>query len=112
MPGHDQPLNHHIMEEVSIKIDIANRQYPLKIRKDTEERVKKAASMISERLSDYEKQYAVSDKFDLVAMCLIHFATECVNLSEDAKQEQEQTGEALTAMQSAITDYLKTNSVH
>jgi hypothetical protein len=42
-------------------------------------------------------------------MCLIHFATENVNLSEDTAQEQEQTGESLAAMQSAITDYLKAN---
>ena len=104
MPGSDQPLTR--MEEISIKIEIANRQYPLKIKRDAEKRVRKAASLISERIGEYEKQYAVNDKFDLVAMCLIHFATECVNISEDASQEQQQTGEALAAMQSAITDYL------
>lgn len=110
MPRSDQPLTE--MEEISIKIDIANRQYPLKIKRDTEQRVLKAASLISERIGEYEKQYAVNDKFDLVAMCLIHFATECVNLSEASSLERQQTGEAIASMQSAITDYLKANSVH
>ena len=64
------------MGELSIKVNIANRIYPLKINRDEEESIRLAAKTINDILKDYEENYAVRDKQDLLAMCALKFATE------------------------------------
>ena len=63
------------MGEISIKINIADRVYPLKINMEEEEIVRKAAKMINDRIKDYQDNYAVRDKQDLLSMSVLHYAT-------------------------------------
>lgn len=95
------------MEEVSIKVSIASREYPLKIKKADEARVLEAAQKLNDRIREYESQYSVSDKFDLLAMCAMHFATELVTLSSTLPQERHELKEAVAEIDSLISDYLK-----
>ena len=66
------------MGELSIKVNIANRIYPLKINREEEESIRLAAKSINDILKDYEENYAVRDKQDLLAMVALKFATEAV----------------------------------
>ena len=63
------------MDKLSIKINIANRVYPMKIDRDSEEYIRKAVKQIEERLKFFESNYAIKDKQDLLAMCLIEYAS-------------------------------------
>ena len=63
------------MDKLSIKINIANRIYPMKIERSSEEYIRKAVKKIEERLKFYEDNYAIKDKQDLLAMCLIEYAS-------------------------------------
>jgi cell division protein ZapA len=56
------------MDELSIKIRIADREYPMKVRKDEEERVRSAARSINEKLKAFRDQYGLEDNQDLLAM--------------------------------------------
>ncbi|MFM7327103.1 MAG: cell division protein ZapA [Bacteroidota bacterium] len=56
------------MDELSIKIRIADREYPMKVRKDEEERVRSAAKCINEKLKAFREQYGLDDHQDLLAM--------------------------------------------
>ncbi|MFM7196043.1 MAG: cell division protein ZapA [Bacteroidota bacterium] len=56
------------MDELSIKIRIADREYPMKVRKDEEERVRSAAKWINEKLKAFREQYGLDDHQDLLAM--------------------------------------------
>lgn len=64
------------MQELSIKVTIAERQYPLKIQATDEENVRKAAWKVNERLKEYVEKYAVADRQDALAMIALEFATE------------------------------------
>ena len=64
------------MDKLSIKINIANRIYPMKIERSSEEYIRKAVKKIEERLKFYEDNYAIKDKQDLLAMCLIEYASQ------------------------------------
>ncbi|HLU85607.1 MAG TPA: cell division protein ZapA [Vicingaceae bacterium] len=64
------------MEELSIKIKVANRVYPLTIQPEEEERVRKAADKINETISEYKKMYAAKDFQDLLAMVVLELATD------------------------------------
>ncbi|MFZ9981784.1 MAG: cell division protein ZapA [Cyclobacteriaceae bacterium] len=56
------------MEELSIKLRIADREYPMKVRKDEEERVRAAGKSINDKLKSYRDQYGLEDHQDLLAM--------------------------------------------
>ncbi len=63
------------MDELSIKIKIADREYPMKVKRNEEERVRAAGKIINEKLKSYREQFGLDDKQDLLAMtafdCLI-----------------------------------------
>jgi cell division protein ZapA len=63
------------MEELSIKIKIADREYPMKVKRVDEERVRMAGKLINEKLKSYREQFGIDDKQDLLSMvafdCLI-----------------------------------------
>ncbi len=63
------------MDELSIKLKIADREYPMKVRPQDEERVRKAGKSINERLRSYRERFGIDDKQDLLSMvafdCLI-----------------------------------------
>ena len=63
------------MDKLSIKINIANRLYPMKIDRKSEEYIRNAVKNIEKRLKYYEENYAIKDKQDLLAMCLIEYAS-------------------------------------
>lgn len=56
------------MEELSIKIRIADREYPMKVKRADEERVRTAGKLIHEKLKSYREQFGIDDKQDLLAM--------------------------------------------
>lgn len=64
------------MSELSIKVNIANRVYPLSVQREEEEEVRKAAAYINERLKALESGFAVKDKLDLLAMLAIELTME------------------------------------
>ncbi|HEY8512611.1 MAG TPA: cell division protein ZapA [Cyclobacteriaceae bacterium] len=63
------------MEELSIKIKIGDREYPMKVKRADEERIRIAGKLINEKLRSYREQFGIEDKQDLLAMvafdCLI-----------------------------------------
>lgn len=64
------------MGELSIKIKIANRVYPLTVDSSEEEGIRKAADNINAAVEEFEKMYSVKDKQDLIAMVALKIATD------------------------------------
>ncbi len=76
------------MDELSIKIKIADREYPMKVKHNEEERVRSAGKLINEKLKSYREQFGLEDKQDLLAMtafdCLVQtLAAEETNQAVD-----------------------------
>ena len=68
------------MEEfLSVKVSIANRSYPLRITAEEQQKVMKAAENINKRVKEFEDNYAVKDKQDLLAMAALQFANEAAD---------------------------------
>lgn len=74
------------MEELSIKIKIADREYPMKVKRNEEEKVRAAGKLINEKIKYYRDQFGIDDKQDLLAMvafdCLVDKMAEGENLQE------------------------------
>jgi cell division protein ZapA (FtsZ GTPase activity inhibitor) len=95
------------MGELSIKVTIAGRTYPLTIKREEEESVRKAAKNINERIRSYEENYSVRDKQDLLAMCSLQLATQNLLLESKTVTEDSSLAETLAEMDSFVNDYLK-----
>ena len=66
-----------------IKLNIANRIYPLNVNPSQEELLRKATKQINNMIVEYEKKYAVKDKQDSLAMCALQIISQSKNFSKN-----------------------------
>ncbi len=88
---------------LSIKINIANRTYPMTINRNAEENIRKSVKKIEERLKFYEKNYAIKDRQDLLAMCLIEVAAKLESLNNSADKDNKDVELTLANIESALS---------
>jgi len=91
------------MANLSIKVNIAGRLYPLTVDSGEEEGLKKAADDLAKKLKAFEQSYAVRDKQDLLAMCAFQYATEA---GKQKKENSEQVIERLLNLEQEIESAL------
>ena len=94
-------------ETVSIQVLIAERQYPLKVAKSEEEKVQKASALVNEKLNEYRAQFDGKDKQDYMAMCLLNFAVEHVNLQQSTQQNHRLLEEKITQLDQVLSGTAK-----
>ncbi|MEL1242334.1 cell division protein ZapA [Flavobacterium flavipallidum] len=63
-------------EKLKIKISIADRVYPLTVDPSQEEGLRSASRKIDIMIKQFEENYAVRDKQDVLAMCALQFASQ------------------------------------
>ena len=66
------------MSELSIKVIVGGRTYPLTIKREEEEKIRKAVSEIDNNIKNLKDNYAVVDMQDLLAMTSLEYATESI----------------------------------
>ena len=91
---------------LSIKINIANRTYPMTISRESEESVRKSVKKIEERLKFYEKNYAIKDRQDLLAMCLIEVATKLESVNDSIQGSNLEIEKTLLDIDSALSSVI------
>ena len=91
---------------LSIKINIANRTYPLTINRNAEENIRKSVKKIEERLKFYEKNYAIKDRQDLLAMCLIEVASKLESINDTASKDNNDIELKLASIESALSEVI------
>lgn len=95
------------MGERSLKVSIAGRDYPVTVKSADAERIAKASELIEERVSAFEKAYGVKDKQDLLAMCVLQFATQYLESQENSQVETVEVKQRLEEMEKFVSEYLK-----
>ena len=91
------------MDKLSIKLHIANRIYPMKIERKSEEFIRNAVKKIEERLKFYEENYAIKDKQDLLAMCLIEYASKFESVSNKKVVEDDGVSDKLAEIEALLS---------
>jgi cell division protein ZapA len=76
-------------EKLSIKVSIVGRIYPVTIERTEEENVRKAVKAINEKVSDYEKNFNIKDRQDLLAMASLNFASQSVELQHSNHKDEQ-----------------------
>ena len=90
-------------DKLSIKLHIANRIYPMNIERESEEYIRNAVKQIEGRLKFYEENYAIKDKQDLLAMCLIEYASKFESVNNKNVVEDDGFTEKLTEIESILS---------
>ena len=89
-----------------IKLSIADRVYPLTIAPNQEEGLRKAAKQIEQLAKNFEQNYAVRDKQDVLAMCALHFASKSTQNNIDGSKETLEVQERLQELEEVINQSL------
>lgn len=69
-------------EELAINITIAERRYPMKVKRSEEEKIRKAAKVINERILQYQRMYTGRDNQDFLAMSALQFVIQVLEMME------------------------------
>jgi cell division protein ZapA (FtsZ GTPase activity inhibitor) len=93
------------MGDISIKINIADRVYPLKVNTEEEEIIRRAAKLINDRIKDYQENYAVKDKQDLLSMCVLHYATTSLKAEKQVMIEDTEVTEKVDQLDRLLSDF-------
>jgi len=77
------------MRELSIKIKIADREYPMTVKAEEEERIRKAGKLINERLKSYREKFGIDDKQDLLSMAAFDAVIDRLNVEDNIQTDDE-----------------------
>jgi cell division protein ZapA len=94
-------------EQLKIKLSIANRVYPLTIAPSQEEGLRKAAKNIEAMITQFEQNYSVRDKQDVLAMCALQFASQVEQKTIDTASVSEDIEEKLYALDQLLQKHLR-----
>ena len=95
------------MGDLSIKIRIADREYPIRTAVSGEERLRKAGKEINDMMRTLKAQFGgLDDKQDLLAMIAIHYVTEKLRLEEEREVVHSAVSDKVDRLQSLVSSAL------
>ena len=94
-------------EKLKIKISIADRVYPLTVDMSQEEGLRSASKKIDVMIKQFEENYAVRDKQDVLAMCALQFASQVEQKKIDKVEDQTNSIERLNHLNDLLDGFLK-----
>jgi cell division protein ZapA (FtsZ GTPase activity inhibitor) len=69
-------------DKLSIRVNVADRYYPLKVESENEERIRKAARLINEKVLQYKQRYVDKDIQDFLAMASLQYVIRLIEIEE------------------------------
>jgi cell division protein ZapA (FtsZ GTPase activity inhibitor) len=95
------------MGELSLKLTIAGRTYPLTVDSAEETAVLEAAKLINSRVQELEATYLVKDKQDLLAMAALQFATQYLDARSKTIDNPEALIHQLESVETLLDNHLQ-----
>ena len=95
------------MGDISIKINIADRVYPLRVSVEEEEVIRHAAKLINEKIKELQDNYAVRDKQDLLSMCVLQYATGMIKAERNNQSQDKGLENSLHELDHMLTEFFK-----
>jgi len=71
-------------EKLSIKVNLADRFYPLRGEAKDEEKIRRAAKTINDKINQYKSRYSDKDNQDFLAMAALQLVTKVIESEEKA----------------------------
>lgn len=94
------------MRTLSIKIKIADREYPMTVKMEEEERIRKAGKIINERIRHYREQFGIDDKQDLLAMVAFDSLIDRLSLADNTENTDQVVMEKVQSLNQMLAQIL------
>jgi len=91
-------------EKLSIRVNVVDRFYPLKIDRNQEEVIRKAAKMINEKVLQYKQRYKDKDTQDFLAMASLQYVIKVIEAEN--KTDVSPVLEEVKAMEQELREFL------
>ena len=95
-----------MVDILSIKIKIGDREYPMKVKPEEEQRVRNASKQINEKLKTYREQFGIDDKEDLLAMVAFDCLVSKMKTEEQTSAIDGTTADQLDRLENLIASAL------
>ncbi len=94
------------MGKLSIKVNIANRVYPLTIEREEEELIRLAVKRVNDNIKQLGNTYEVSDKQDLLAMTALFFSNKALEVDHKIDNISGTVSDKLKEIEVDLDQYL------
>lgn len=94
------------MDLLSVKIKIADREYPMKVKPEEEQRVRAAGKFINDQLKMYQSKFGIDDKEDLLAMVAFDSMIAKLKSEEVDNSENDELHQKVESLNSLIASNL------
>jgi cell division protein ZapA len=94
------------MSEFTISVKIADRPYRLTIKREDEERIRRAANDLNEKVKQYSENFAFNDKQDLLAMVALEERSNSMISNDKLKGTEKSVLNDLEKIDSYLQDNL------
>ncbi len=91
--------------KLSIRVNVADRFYPLRVDREDEEKIREAAKLINDKVLQYKQRYNDKDVQDFLAMAALQFVIK--NLEMEQSHNVEPVIEAISLLDQKLEQYLK-----
>lgn len=90
--------------KLSINVKVAERSYPLRVDRKDEERIRRAAKLINDKVLQYKQRYNDKDVQDFLAMAALQYVIKALELENN--QDLSPVIDAVSALDSKLNDVL------
>ncbi|XOV93849.1 MAG: cell division protein ZapA [Bacteroidota bacterium] len=91
------------MAELSIKLKIGNREYPMKVKSEDEERIRRAGKILNEKIKFYKDRFNLEDIQDLLAMVAFDCQVEKMKSEETIESTDDVALEQIKSLNQLIS---------
>ncbi len=95
------------MSELSIKIKIGDREYPMRVDASEEEMLRIAGRKINEKLKAYRSQFGIDDKQDLLAMVAFDAVVSKMRSESGSSDFENELDQKLKNIDSILSTHIK-----
>jgi len=67
-------------DKLSIRVNVADRHYPLRVDREDEERIRMAAKLINDKVLQYKQKYKDKDVQDFLAMASLQYVIKSLEI--------------------------------
>ncbi len=92
-------------DKLAIKVNISDRVYPLKINREEEENIRKAAKLINDKITQYKQVFRDKDAYDILAMATLHLGRQVQSM--DTTDAHKLLSSEIRQINSDLDDYIK-----
>jgi cell division protein ZapA (FtsZ GTPase activity inhibitor) len=90
-------------EQISIKVTIAGKIFPLKVAASEEENIRKAAELINNKLRTYTEEYSIKDKQAALSMSALEIASELLNVDNSFLEQKQLLADEIAKIERVLS---------